>query len=160
MVPARQATAVLRIRIRDPVPFWPLDPGSAIGFFWIPDLGSRIPNPYVWELSDNFLGKKLYEIRDPGSGMGKNQDPPHSYIGCWIDSLDSIPVLLKSLNLRALVCIYQCCRSVTFWYGSGSTDPDPRIRIRGSVPLTNESGSDSWSCSGSYFFRQWLQDGN
>ncbi len=99
--------------IRDPEPFWPLDPGS------------RIPNPYFWELSDNFLGKKFYnslkigpnfflqhfknkivqfceiyyfkkkvsqqiffhpclsllfwdpgsEIWDPGSGMGKNQDP-------------------------------------------------------------------------------------
>jgi hypothetical protein len=53
-------TAVLRIRIRDPVPFWPLDPGSGIGFFRIPDLGSRIPNSYFWELSDNFLGKKYY----------------------------------------------------------------------------------------------------
>ncbi len=42
---------VLRIRIRDQVPFWPLgpDPGSGIGFS-----GSRIPNPYFWELSDNF----------------------------------------------------------------------------------------------------------
>ncbi len=38
---------VLRIRIRDPVPFWPLDPdpGSGIGFFRIPDPGSRIPDP-------------------------------------------------------------------------------------------------------------------
>jgi hypothetical protein len=34
---------VLRIRTRDPVPFWPLDPGSGIGFFraWILDLGSQ-----------------------------------------------------------------------------------------------------------------------
>ncbi len=40
--------------------FWPLDPGSGIGFFRIPDLGSRIPKPYFWELCDNFLGKKLY----------------------------------------------------------------------------------------------------
>jgi hypothetical protein len=31
---------VLRIRIRDPVPFWPLNPGSGIGFFRILD-----PNP-------------------------------------------------------------------------------------------------------------------
>jgi hypothetical protein len=87
--------------------------------------GFRIPNPYFWELFDNFLGKKFYnslkigpnyflqhfknktilnfvkfvatkngmttiffhpsvlllfldpgsEIRDTGSGMGKNQDP-------------------------------------------------------------------------------------
>ncbi len=36
---------VLRIRIRDPVPFWPLDPGSRISFFRIPDLGSRISDP-------------------------------------------------------------------------------------------------------------------
>ncbi len=46
--------------IRDPVPFWPLETGSGIGFFQIPDLGSRIPNPYFWELSDNFLCKKFY----------------------------------------------------------------------------------------------------
>ena len=35
---------VLRIQIRDPVRFWPLDPGSGISFF--PNPGSRIPNPY------------------------------------------------------------------------------------------------------------------
>jgi hypothetical protein len=48
------------LRIRDLVPFWPLDPGSGIGFFRIPDLGSRIPNAYFWKLIDNFLGKKFY----------------------------------------------------------------------------------------------------
>ena len=58
LLPLSNGPAVLRIR--DPVPFWPLDPGSGIGFFRIPDLGSRIPNPYFWELSDNFLGKKFY----------------------------------------------------------------------------------------------------
>ncbi len=47
------------LRIRDPVPFWTLDTWSGIGFFRIPDLGSRIPNPYLWELSDIFLGKKF-----------------------------------------------------------------------------------------------------
>jgi hypothetical protein len=46
--------------IRNPVPFWPLDPGSRKGFFQIPDLGSQIPNQYFWELSDNFLGEKSY----------------------------------------------------------------------------------------------------
>ncbi len=103
--------------IRDPVPFWPLDPGS------------RISTPYFSELSDKFLGKKFYNslktgqnlflqhlknkiifnfvksvatkkdlttiffsplsfvavfgsgIRDPGSGMGKNQDPDPQH-GC------------------------------------------------------------------------------
>jgi hypothetical protein len=48
---------VLRIRIQDPVPSWPLDPdlGSKIGFS-----GSRIPYPYFRELCDKFLGKKFY----------------------------------------------------------------------------------------------------
>jgi hypothetical protein len=32
-----QLLAVLRILIRDPVPFGPLDQGSGIGFFQIPD---------------------------------------------------------------------------------------------------------------------------
>ncbi len=46
--------------VRDPVPFWPLDPdpGSGLGFF--PDPGSRIPNSYFWELRDKYLGKKFY----------------------------------------------------------------------------------------------------
>ncbi len=50
------------LRIRDPVPFWPLNPGSGIGFFRIPDLGLRIPDPkpIFWELRVSFLGKKFY----------------------------------------------------------------------------------------------------
>jgi hypothetical protein len=35
--------AVLRIRIRDPVPFWPLDHG-----YVFPDPGSQILNSYFW----------------------------------------------------------------------------------------------------------------
>ncbi len=40
-----------------------LTPGSGIRCLFdplIPDLGSRIPNPYFWELSDNFLGNKFF----------------------------------------------------------------------------------------------------
>ncbi len=40
-----------------------------------------------------------------------------------------------------------CCGSVTFWYGSGSSDPY--------LHLTNRSGSGTWSGSGSCSFRQW-----
>ncbi len=43
---------VLRIRIRDLVPFWPLDPGSG--------KKTQTRNPYFLELSDNFLVKKFY----------------------------------------------------------------------------------------------------
>jgi hypothetical protein len=31
------------------------DPGSGISFYRITYLGSRITNPYFWELSNNFL---------------------------------------------------------------------------------------------------------
>ncbi len=55
--------------IRDPVPFWPLDPGSGLGFFRIPDSGSGIPNPYFWELSDTFLGKKFYNYLKIGPNV-------------------------------------------------------------------------------------------
>ncbi len=57
---------MLRIRIRDPVPFWPLDPGSGRGFFRIPDPGSRIPNPYFWDflsgVRDKHPGSTTLEI--------------------------------------------------------------------------------------------------
>ncbi len=47
----RQWYAVLRIRsLFDP---WIRDPEWV--FFRIPDLGSRIPNPYFWELCDNIF---------------------------------------------------------------------------------------------------------
>jgi hypothetical protein len=39
---------------------WIRDPGSGIVFFRIPNLGSRIPNPYFWERRDKFLGKKVH----------------------------------------------------------------------------------------------------
>jgi hypothetical protein len=94
-------TSVLRIRIQDPVPFWPRDPG------WVesqdPDPGSRIrdeqPGSYFPELRNHFFvflgvtilkffdadpgsGMETVRIRDPGSGMetvrirdGKKSDP-------------------------------------------------------------------------------------
>ncbi len=45
-----------RSGIRDPVPFWPLDL----------DPGSRIPNPYFWEVSGKFVGKKFYNSLKTG----------------------------------------------------------------------------------------------
>ncbi len=48
------------LRIRDPVPFWPLDPGSRSRFF--PDTWSRIPdpNPIFLRTYWQFLVKKFY----------------------------------------------------------------------------------------------------
>jgi hypothetical protein len=36
------------------------DPEQVFSGSRIPDLGSRMPNPYFWDLGDNFLGKKFY----------------------------------------------------------------------------------------------------
>ncbi len=68
--------SVLRIRIRDPVPFWPLEPGSGMGKklgsgSGIRDLGwtTRIIFPRAYK---PFLWVKILEFfdADPGSGMG------------------------------------------------------------------------------------------
>ncbi len=61
-------TAVLRIRIRDPVPFWPLDPGSGIRNRFFPDPGSQDhifktfltiflvkSSIILWKLAQNFF---------------------------------------------------------------------------------------------------------
>jgi hypothetical protein len=64
--------AVLRIRIRDPVPFWPLDPGSGMGRKSASGSGIRDEQPgsYFLELRNHFFGLKylnsLIRIRDPG----------------------------------------------------------------------------------------------
>jgi hypothetical protein len=126
-------------------------PGSGIGFFRIPDLGSLIPTPYFLELSDKFLGKKFYNslktgpkfflqhlknkitlnflkfvatkkgvttnffypsllllfldpgfgIRDPGSGMGKNQDP-----GSGINIPDPQHCSLICMRIPSMSIIY------------------------------------------------------
>ncbi len=64
-----------------------LTPGPGSGILNRFFSGSRIPTSYFLEVNDKFLGKKFYNsplsfvavfgsgIRDPGSGMGKNQDP-------------------------------------------------------------------------------------
>ncbi len=66
---------MLQIRIRDPVPFWPLDPnpGSGIRNRFIPGPGSQIPNPNFLELNDKFLGKKFYNSLKTGLQHFKNK---------------------------------------------------------------------------------------
>jgi hypothetical protein len=69
-VPTLKACSTLYSSVADPDPgsgaFLTPRPGSGIGFFRVPDLGSRIRNPYFWELSDTFLGKKFYNFLKTG----------------------------------------------------------------------------------------------
>jgi hypothetical protein len=55
--------------IADPASGAFLTSGSGIGVFWFPDLVFRIPNPYFWERSENFLSKKYSNCSSVGSNF-------------------------------------------------------------------------------------------
>jgi hypothetical protein len=64
---------VLRIQIRDPVPFWPLDPGSGMGKKQDPDpeSGMNIPDHISESLETIFWFKVLqFFDADPDLGSG------------------------------------------------------------------------------------------
>jgi hypothetical protein len=70
--------SVLRIRIRDPVYFGPLDPGSGMGKNQDPDPGPgmNIPNHFSESLETIFWVKILkFSDADPGSGIFLTLDP-------------------------------------------------------------------------------------
>ncbi len=93
--------SVLRIRIRDRVPFWPLDPGSGMGRKSASGSGIRDEQPgsYFLELRNHFFvffGLKylhsLMRIRDPGwrqfgsgirEGKSRIRDPQHWFWSCF-----------------------------------------------------------------------------
>jgi hypothetical protein len=121
----QQFSPVLRIRIWDPVPFWPLDPGSVIGFF----SGSRIPNPYFWELSDNFLGKNFNNSLKFGPNFSSAFQKQNNIQFCEICGYRKKFDFFSPLSFVAI-------------FGSGIRDPgtgnrDPgwvKIRIRDKHP--------------------------
>ncbi len=64
--------AVLRIRIRDPVPFWPLDPGSGKGKKSWSGSGMNNPDHNLQSLETIFLGlQKILKFFDTDSGWKK-----------------------------------------------------------------------------------------
>jgi hypothetical protein len=82
-------------RIRDPVPFLPLDPGSGIrdGKKVSIRIRDEQPGSYFLELRNHFLGffglkylNSLMRIRDPRSGMetGRIRDPGWKKVGSGI----------------------------------------------------------------------------
>ncbi len=66
---------MLRIRIRNPVPFCPLDPGSVMGKKLVSESGMNNPDHSSESLKTIFWVKILkFFDADPESGMGKNKD--------------------------------------------------------------------------------------
>ncbi len=113
--------------IRDPVPFWPLDPGSGIGFFRIPDLGSRIPdlgsripNPYFWQLRENFLGKKFYNSLKIG---------PIFFLQHFINNIVQFSEMYDSKKKVWQLIFFHQCLLLLF------LDPGSEIRDPGSATL-------------------------
>ncbi len=112
----------LMLRIRDPVPFFPLDPdpGSGIGFS-----GSRIPTPYFLELSDKFLGKKFYNSLK----TGPNYLLPH---------LKNKIIFNFVATKKGLTTNFFSPLSFVAVFGSGIRDPRSGIRDPGSGMVKNQ----------------------
>ncbi len=92
--------AVLWIRIRDPVPFWPLDPGSEMGKKSGSGSRMKIPDHISESLETIFWDKNTW-ILWCGSGSGiNNPDPQH-----WL------PAVLRH-------CYLACLRHRWPWWGS------------------------------------------
>ncbi len=98
------------------------DPRSGIRCFfypWIrdrffPDLGSRIPTSYFWELGDNFLSKKLYNSLKIG---------PNSFLQHFKNKIISIMVSQQIFSPLSFVAAF----------GSGIRGKHPGSATRFSV---------------------------
>ena len=103
---------------------WIRDLGSGIGFFRIPDLGSRIPNPYFWELIDNFLGKKFYNSLKIGPNFFSSTFPKNSSIlwNLWLQK----KVWQQIFFRPSLLLLFLDPGSETRDPGSGINIPDPQ----------------------------------
>ena len=107
-----QCTSVLRIRIRGL-----FDPWIRDRFF----SGSRIPNPYFWELSDNFFGKKFYNSWKIGPNFFF-----HHFIKKIISNFVKFVATKKGMTKKFFSFL-----SFVPVFGSGIRDPGwVKIRIR------------------------------
>ncbi len=104
------------LRIRDPVPFWPLDQGSGIGFFRISDPGSQIPNPYIWEHIENFLGKNFNNSLKIG---------PNFFLYHFKNNIIFNFVKFMTTKKSMIKKIFSPLSFVTV-FGSGINIPDPQ----------------------------------
>ncbi len=119
---------VLRIRIRDPVPFWPLDPGAGIGFFRIPD-----PKHIFWKFSDNFLGKKFYNSLKIYPNLFL-QHLKHKIINTFVKSVATKKVMTTIFFFKPLFCSCFWIRDPG-WVKIRIRDPGwVKIRIRDKHP--------------------------
>ncbi len=103
-----------------------LTPGSGIRNRFFPDLGSRIPNPYFWELRDNFWGKKFYNSLKIGPNFFLQHFKNKMFKSCEI--YDS------KKKVRQQIFFYRCLSSLFLDPRSGirdkNQDPGSGIKIR------------------------------
>ncbi len=121
--------AVLRIRIRDPVPFWPICPGSGMGRKPVSGSGIRDEQPgsYFLEFRNHFFGlqysNSLLRIRDeknsdPGFGTEKFgihiPDPQHCKNSKAITWMTCAMVFSNSLMRRLISLLLLSIRASSF----------------------------------------------
>jgi len=133
---------VLRIQIRDLVLFWPLDPGSGIGFFRIPDLGSRIPNPYCF--CHLFKKKIIFNLVIYVATKKVGQQicfAPFSFVAVFGSGIrdwqksGSATLIKKQTNFA----FSTCCLSWNRWWGRPLRSSPSRQRI-----MLQSSGRCCW----------------
>ncbi len=103
-------------RIRDPVPFWPLDPGSGMGRKSASGSGIRDEQPgsYFLELRNHFLGLKyfnsLIRIRD-----GDSSDPGWKKVGSGINITDPQHCIIRKKQGDRLLFIEKIREAIVMW---------------------------------------------
>jgi hypothetical protein len=128
--------SVLRIRIRDPVLFWPLDPGSGMGRKSASGSGIRDEQPgsYFLELQKPFFWVKILKFfdADPGSGMEtvRIRDPGWIIVGSGIrDKHPGSATLLRiaGLWIRSLFMQIRIERPITSVADPNPDPTDPQV---------------------------------
>ncbi len=95
--------------------------------FFFPDLGSRIPNPYFWELSDNILGKKFYNYLKIG---------PNFFLRHFINKIFNNFVEFVATNKRFDKKIFPPLSLVTVFVSGMGKNQDPGSGSA-TLPLTH-----------------------
>jgi hypothetical protein len=74
------------------------------------------------------MTRDVFKAADTVRDLGKVKREQHTFFNSvpFLEVFSWIPIWIRGTKASKAVAHYyqlQCCRSVTFWYGSGSADP-------------------------------------
>ncbi len=111
-----------------------VDAESGIRNRFFPDLGSRIPTPYFWEFSDNFLGKKFYNSLK----IGPNFFLQHFKTKKKFQFCEICGYIKRYDNKFFFTPLFCCC----FWIRDSRSGIWVKIRIREKHPGSATLGAE------------------